>query len=91
MTPFLHPALLLAAGGGALGLYDAQTGERIRTLRESPGGRMDLFDRESNRAGWGGKNADESIELLDMRGNRIGTVTRGRAIRLEWRHGDKLR
>ncbi len=88
MTPFLRPVLLLAAAGTP-GLCDAQTGERIGTLRECPGGRMDLFDRESNRARWGRKNADGSSELFEIRGNRIGTVGRDCAIRLEWRRGDK--
>jgi hypothetical protein len=44
------------------------------------GGRVDLYDAESNRAGWGRKNADGSVELFDMQDNRIGETRGGRII-----------
>jgi len=81
MRTRLLPVLLLAAAG-SLGAFDAQTGERVGSVRESLGGRVDLFNQRGERQGWGRRNADGSIELFDRDSNRLGTVTRDGAFRL---------
>ncbi len=51
-------------------------GQRAGRIVESPGGRVDLYDAESNRAGWGRRNADGSTEVFSPSGERLGTITR---------------
>lgn len=72
-------ALLLL--GSALLLNER--GDVIGRAQERRGGYVDLFNADSTRAGWGRVRGD-TIELFDVRGNRIGTWQRERGvIRLE--------
>ena len=64
----------------ATGIYDAG-GRRVGTIKETPGGRVDVFDAESNRAGWGRRNADGSLELFAPDGERLGVITRDKKVR----------
>ena len=72
---------LTLAAAGTLGIFDAD-GHRVGTVREGPGGRLDIFGLTGERQGWGRRNADGSIELFDRDSNRLGTVTRDGAFRL---------
>lgn len=48
------------------------------------GGRLDLYDAESRRTGWGRVNGDGSMELFTPSGERLGTVSKdGRTIWLD--------
>lgn len=62
--------LLLAAGEPR---RDDPLAWRIR----QEGDRVEIFDRDSSRVGWGRRNPDGSLELFDARGNRLGTVEPG--------------
>ncbi len=83
--------LALAAAVTTTDLFDAQTGERVGTIREGAGSTVDVFRPDGSRAGWGRQNPDGSTELFDTKGNRIGTVTRDGAIRKERKRDDPQR
>jgi hypothetical protein len=72
----------------AIGLLIAQTlsgsvtydkdGRRPGAMRENPYGGFDLYDKNSNRLGYGKTSPYDPtvIELFDSRSNRIGTIRR---------------
>ena len=83
MTPrWMVCGFLALAAATTWGVFDAD-GHRVGVVREGPGARLDLFDAESNRTGWGRKNADGSAELFAPNGQRLGTVSKDGAIRLQ--------
>jgi hypothetical protein len=77
MTPrwIIIGAFALAASG----VFDAQTGGRVGSLRQE-GSRLDLFDAHSRRVGWGRCDGQGRCEVFDREGRRIGETRGGRVI-----------
>jgi hypothetical protein len=71
-------ALIIFAAAGTINLYDSD-GHRVGSLRQE-GSRLDLFDAESRRVGWGRCDAFGRCEVFDREGRRIGETPDGRVI-----------
>ncbi len=77
--PLVHKILLMTflAAAGTTDVLNSETGQREGRIVEGPGSNVDVFDAESNRTGWGRRNADGSVELSAPDGQRLGTITPG--------------
>jgi len=71
--------LAMAAAGATSGMFDAQTGQRVGTVRQE-GARVDLFNERGERTGWGRCDGQGRCEVFDREGRRIGETRDGRVI-----------